>query len=370
MNSFDLRPDLAARLDALVPAETPTGDWGDVVRRAAPRSRRMQRSLKFALALCLLLLLAVVATATYLAFGRSSTPRPGALTVVGQGGPETPRIVEVRPNGTTRVVWRCPRSGDCGDLSSFDWASDGRHLAFTLNDPPPFTGLQPRILGLHILGLATGRDFAMPQETEDRLGGCTSLETVTWSPDARRLAFGCPRFPGEILAVIRRDGTGVRQVRTQLLESSWPTWSPDGTRLAFAGYDRVGHGRPPQNSSIYVIRLDGTGRVLIARHGDTPAWSPDGRTIAYQARDGIRLVTPDGVDVTPNGHGLRPNGIPSWSPDGDTLAVATDSGVYLVAKTGAGLKYATSLGGADVRPAWYPAKRAPAAQEQPDCGPC
>ena len=37
MSSFDLRPDLAARLDALVPAEALTGDWSDVVRRAGSR---------------------------------------------------------------------------------------------------------------------------------------------------------------------------------------------------------------------------------------------------------------------------------------------------------------------------------------------
>jgi hypothetical protein len=39
MSSFDLRPDLAARLDALVPAEALTGDCADVARRADLRPR-------------------------------------------------------------------------------------------------------------------------------------------------------------------------------------------------------------------------------------------------------------------------------------------------------------------------------------------
>ncbi|HEU5212135.1 MAG TPA: hypothetical protein VFU10_05145 [Gaiellaceae bacterium] len=365
MSSFDLSPDLAARLDALVPAEALTGDWADVVRRARPRPRRaMRRWVKVALALCLLLLLAVVATAAYVTFWRSSAPHPGALTVSDSESTQSARIVEVGPNGEPRVVWHCPRPRACGDLSSFDWSSDGRRLAFTLNEVPPFTSPQPRILGLHILDLATGRDFTMPQETEDRLGGCMSLEAVTWSPDARMLAFVCPQFPGEFIAVLRRDGSGVHRINTRLVDSSSPTWSPNGKRLAFAGIDR--RSAP---SSIYVTRLDGTHRVLVARNGSAPAWSPDGKTIAYSAPQGIRLVTPGGVDVTPNGHPIAANGTPAWSPDGATLAVATDGGVYLVAKTGAGLRFVTPLG-YTTRPAWYPAKRAPAEQQQPDCGPC
>ena len=84
-----------------------------------------------------------------------------------------------------------------------------------------------------------------------------------------------------------------------------------------------------------MTRLDGSGRVRIARGGEMPDWSPDGKTIAYRTTDGIRFVTPAGVDVTPPGPGgaresLRPRGIPTWSPDGSSVAISTLPGVYLL----------------------------------------
>ena len=171
MSSFDLRPDLAARLDALVPAEALAGDWADVVRRTRPRRRPAPRSLKVALALCLLLLLAVIATATYLEFVRSGSPSPGALTVVSLAPPPgSARIVEVRPNGKTRVVWRCPNGRACGVLTGVDWAPDGRYLALTLDDV-----FHRSYLGLHIVDLATRLYVHMARDAEDR------LESVSFS---------------------------------------------------------------------------------------------------------------------------------------------------------------------------------------------
>ena len=40
MSTFDLLPELADRLDALVPAEVSAGDWDDVLRRATRSHRR------------------------------------------------------------------------------------------------------------------------------------------------------------------------------------------------------------------------------------------------------------------------------------------------------------------------------------------
>src|SRR5262249_12696427 len=391
MSSFDLRPDLAARLDALVPAEALTGDWVDVGRRGGSGQRRRPRPRRVALALCLLLLLlAVIATATYLAF-RTSAPSPGALTVVSgdsYGSRVRPaRIVEVRPDGSTRVLWRCPNRGYCGELGGVDWASDGRHLPFTLaGDSMPTERLSTvRPLGLHIVDITTGRDIHIPQDAYSRLG-CVGPMSVAWSPNARALAYDCYDEHRDI-EVIRRDGTGPRRVPTRLWESLSPTWSPDGKRLAFAGHAVAPSLEARFRFAIYVIRLDGTHRVLVARHGDSPSWSPDGKTIAYADHYGIRLVTPNGVDVTPKGLVQAPAGIPSWSPDGRTLAIAADDGVYLVGKTGAGLRRVTSLTGAAglapgahdsdsggaglVRPAWYPARVAPRSRQPAHkCGPC
>ena len=123
-----------------------------------------------------------------------------------------------------------------------------------------------------------------------------------------------------------------------------------------AQYGPVGH------PALYAVQLDGSGRVLIARRASLPDWSPDGRTIAYRSPDGIKLVTPSGVDVTPlryrpHAH-IAPEGMPPWSPDGSTLAVATQRGVFLVDKTAAHLKLVIRNAGTGVfgpvSPAWYP----------------
>jgi Tol biopolymer transport system component len=380
VSSFDLHPDLAARLDRFVPADELTGDWGDVVRRVRRAPRR--RALKVAVAVAAFFVVAAVATATYIALTRSSAARPqaGALTVVSDSGNGPAQIVEVLENGVTRVVWHCPQNVFCGDLVGVDWAPDGRHVAFTLDQ----IGGMSAYVGLHILDITSGRDIHIPhlrladpmapqppsvfpgliRQMEERLG-CRYPRNVAWSPDGKRLAYDCLAGDHRQVFTIRSDGTGHRLVRTWLAEASAPAWSPAGHRLAFAGGARQ-HGP----SAIYVMAVDGSHRVRVAS-GTAPDWSSDGRTIAYRTTKGVRLVTTDGTDATAGGAPIAPRGMPAWSPDGQRLAIGTRSGVYLVEKTGRHLQRATTRGTGilgEVRPAWYPAtsmRRAAA-----DCGGC
>jgi Tol biopolymer transport system component len=241
-------------------------------------------------------------------------------------------------------------------MTSVAWASDHRHVAFTLNG----FAMASAYLGLHILDTTTGRDVFIPTHDKKRLG-CVLPSHVAWSPDGRTLAYHCvstEHAQSEIF-LISRNGTRSRRLETGLLHVDWPTWSPDGRRIAFEG-------SMPRDStpSIYVIRLNGSGRVLVARHASMPDWSADGSTIAYASPSGVKLVTPAGVAVTP--HAIAPNGAPAWSPDGSSLAIGARGGVYLVDKTGQHLRLATTNGGTGpfgaMRPAWYPGPRPPKAQ--------
>ncbi|HEX5498010.1 MAG TPA: hypothetical protein VFX03_02245, partial [Thermomicrobiales bacterium] len=73
------------------------------------------------------------------------------------------------------------------------------------------------------------------------------------------------------------------------------------------------------DEGIFVARPDGAGIVRIASDIAEPAWSPDGREIAYAGREGVYVVTPDGLDRR-RVSSIEEAGPPAWSPQGDRLA--------------------------------------------------
>jgi dipeptidyl aminopeptidase/acylaminoacyl peptidase len=357
-----------------------------------PRGRLGLPARTLLLAAALGLLLAGVATATYLIIHPSAAapPKPGALTVISGSGPGGAAIAEVLPSGGLAVVWHCPGVAFCGDLTSVDWAPDGRRVAFTLDE----IGGRSAYVGLHILDTRTGRDLHIPEvrlahplapqpnsvfaalaaQSLRRLG-CYLPSQVAWSPDGHRLAYTCTIRPNSgarsAIFTIRTDGTGRRRILTGVFSVSSPSWSPDGKRIAFRS----------SGGSIYVVGVDGSGRRLVARDGQAPDWSPDGRVIAYESAHGIRLVTPAGTDVTPARLKTAPRGKPAFSPDGSTIAVGTEQGVFLVGADGAHFGVSSgpvTLAGASVfgsvRPAWYPGRTAPRAKAtrvgSSACTPC
>ena len=364
MSTFDLVPDLAERLDRLVPPEPGVGDWSDVLRRAARvrRFRRTRPAGRAALLVgALLLVLVAVAAATYLVLhhGAAKRPQSGALTVTAGGYNARlypVRIIEVLPHGRTAVVWRCPARDACGEPEGVDWSPDGHHVAFTVD---AFNGARDDpYLGLHVLDIDTGRDTRLLPEYESQ-SGCPSPAAVAWSPDGKTLAYDCAGFGDRSrIWLVAADGSHRRRLPTGSLDASWPSWSPDGRHLAFAA------SRSGSRNGIYTVRVDGTGLRRVVGDGSAPDWSPDGREIAYHAPGGVRLVTPAGRDATPSPRAIGPAGAPAWSPDGRELAIAVvgGGGLYLVDRTGQHLRRTSvpaDVGSIGPRPAWYPVTRTP-----------
>jgi Tol biopolymer transport system component len=89
------------------------------------------------------------------------------------------------------------------------------------------------------------------------------------------------------------------------------------------------------DEGIFVARPDGSGMVRVADDIAEPAWSPDGREVAYAGRDGVFVVTPDGLDRR-QVSSIREAGPPAWSPQGDRLAFVDRAAEALVVQPVAG----------------------------------
>jgi WD40-like Beta Propeller Repeat len=281
----------------------------------------------------------------------------GPLTLIrqanGRGG-----IYTVGRHGLGRLVARCR---GCLEVEYIAWSPDGSRMALGVNSYGGTTSAD----GLHVIDVASGHDRQLTGGPQ-RAGG---MYSPAWSPDGRWIAYTGDR-PGTV-ALITVDGSQRATVDTHLKSDlGWFTWSPDGTRIAFEagiGASCSDPGSLGRACAVYEARLDGSDVRLLARHAASPAWSPRGTVIAYEARCGIRLVTPAGVDATPRSHGgcahIGVPGQPVFSPDGRKIAVnaplhGARRGVYVMNADGSGLARLTGVTGHSdfgvARLAWQP----------------
>ena len=210
--------------------------------------------------------------------------------------------------------------------SSGAFSPDGRYFAIAAK--------RKQQEDLVILDVKRGREA---QRIKVPLNG---LETPSWSPDGRQLAF--IGFDGGLsdLFTINRDGTGLRRLTNDKFAELQPTWSPDGKTIAFTtdrggqtDFDKLRFG----NMRLALYHLD-TGVIELLGHMDqgkniNPMWAPDGRSLAFVSdRTGISNLflydLGDGTlyqltDVFSGVTGITPmSPALSWARQADRLAFA------------------------------------------------
>jgi len=190
-----------------------------------------------------------------------------SLASLGFAREEPPKWDVAEPFGPTTSL---DFETDEGTWINLDVSPDGKHLVFD-------------VLGdLYLMPVGgTGGGLA-----ERLTSGAAFDMQPRFSPDGSLIAFASDRDGATNLWVVRRDGTGLRQVSK---EKRWfvnsPVWSPDGQYL-FARHHFVKE-RSLGAGEIWMYHLGGESGLQVTEKGSwqkdagEPTISPDGRYLYY-----------------------------------------------------------------------------------------
>lgn len=232
----------------------------------------------------------------------------------------------------------------CGGFPQrgFDWAPDGKSLAYTRNFvySPQADGSQWSVFhGIWSIDITTGVDSELVPPA-----GSNPLVYPLWSPDGRWI---------RLFELVYMEGLGV--LRTWHRESNalynWlgtdveifpgsADWSPDSSRLVFDQVTYVGYPGAglftgsPDVSAIQQIYGDSNVGVV------QPLWSPDGANLAFTLRTyytneraSLTFSSPDGSNMRETFQTTGNLVLQDWSPSGSQLLFATDDsgqvGLYI-----------------------------------------
>jgi dipeptidyl aminopeptidase/acylaminoacyl peptidase len=231
-------------------------------------------------------------------------------------------IETVLPSGRgRRVLGACP-TADC--FQTFPaWSPDGRRLAF----------------GLRGAGLSTDPGLAIVRANGTGLRQLPQLTgpygAAAWAPSGRRLV-----FPGDDgLFTARTDGTGLRRVASKPPVFD-PAWSQRGV-IAFA-HDDDPYLAPMPDDGIYTVRPDGSRLRRLVRDSynasapASPDWSPYGRKLAFSFADSAdpEIHVADAASGAHRRLTTRGGSEPAWSPDGRFIAFIRSGDLYVMRSDG------------------------------------
>jgi Tol biopolymer transport system component len=241
--------------------------------------------------------------------------------------------------GGQRDIWTIPASGgepvSVTDDAAVDWSPvwspDGHYLYFAsdrggsmnlwrvaidessgkvLGSPEPIT--TPSVYSGDISFSSNGRRLAYVQtvtrsnlqevsfdpQREKIVGTSRSITqgsklatNPNLSPDGEQFVFDAVGDKQEDLFVVKRDGTGLRQLTNDAYKDRAPFWSPDGKKIVFFS-DRGGR------YESWTINPDGSGlqQLTYTTERDTQLtiWSPDGTRVLCNLQFGAPIILESG----------------------------------------------------------------------------
>jgi Tol biopolymer transport system component len=171
-----------------------------------------------------------------------------------------------------------------GGVSWFpDWDPSGSHyLVFTdRSGAQAIEDVSPSGFSRRVADVSKGRD----------------IMGARWAPDGSRFVFLATGPKGQELLLSNASGAREITLAAQLVRVGPFSWSPDGQWVAGlierAGKQELVKIKPAAGATR--VTLSKASPVISAYHGVW--WSPAGDWILYPAKDGLSLISPDGVIV-------------------------------------------------------------------------
>jgi dipeptidyl aminopeptidase/acylaminoacyl peptidase len=254
------------------------------------------------------------------------SPDGTRLAYVAAEGASPQLFVRWMSSGESARITQLPQSP-----SSIAWSPDGRRIAYSMFVPDDAAKLgkapeKPegakwadplkvidavtyRADGAGYLDAGYDQIFWVPADggapTQLTFGATNAGGPVSWTPDGRSILFSAnlskdwERQPvnSEIYRISIDGGAPVALTDRNGPDAS-PVVSPDGRHIAYVGFDDKQFGY--QNTRLYVMNVDGSGKRMLTGNLDrsvgSPAWSGD-NSIYVQSEDrGVSKVMRVGLD--------------------------------------------------------------------------
>ena len=216
------------------------------------------------------------------------------------------------------------RPGGHGDIS-FSIAPGGGEVVFNA------VGAGGR--DLYRLNLKTHQVTRIAATPEYEVDPCVS-------PDGKWVVYAAGRAGdrADHLYLRSLDGGAVKQLTADDANDASPAFSPDGSLIVFARDPTYNWGGKASNwdwgEVLYVVKPDGTGLrpITVQAQGQVaagPHFSPDGKTILFCGTAGWSTIAADGSTAPKPLGKLDPDARwPVYSPDGRSLAYSSAMGRY------------------------------------------